>query len=64
VRHPFRTVIEFDLGACLELTPYSRTDELWLLYEPGGKVLRVRADRKYAYCDATTRAESWKPIWN
>jgi hypothetical protein len=44
-----RSVFEFDLGGRLETKPYDRTSEQWLLYEPNGDVLAVRADRKYSY---------------
>jgi hypothetical protein len=44
-----RTVFEFDLGGTLETKPYDRTSEQWLLYEPNGNVLAVRADRQYSY---------------
>ena len=43
------TVFEFDLGARLETKPYNRTGEQWMLYEPDGKVLTVRADKRYSY---------------
>lgn len=44
-----RSVFEFDLGGRLETKPFDRTSEQWLLYEPTGNVLSVRADCKYAY---------------
>jgi hypothetical protein len=43
------TVFAFDLGAELETKPYDRSSEQWLLYEPDGRVLTWRADRKYQY---------------
>ena len=43
------TVFIFDLGAELETKPYDRSSEQWLLYEPDGRVLTWRADRKYQY---------------
>jgi len=44
-----RSVFEFDLGGRLETKPFDRTREQWLLYEPNGNVLAIRADRKYSY---------------
>lgn len=44
-----RSVFEFDLGGRLETRPFDRTREQWLLYEPNGNVLAIRADRKYSY---------------
>ena len=44
-----RTRFEFDLGGRLETRPYDRKSEQWLLYEPGGNVLAVRADKRYSY---------------
>ncbi len=54
----------FDLGATLETTPYDRKSEQWTLYEPGNKVLSVRADRKYSYGpeDRSPQKERWLPI--
>lgn len=65
VRRPFKTVLEFDLGASLEIVPYSRQDELWMLYEPEGSVLTVRADRKYSYelGSSKPRETRWTDIW-
>jgi len=44
-----RTLFEFDLGGRLETRPFNRTGEQWLLYEPSGNVLAVRADKRYSY---------------
>ena len=59
-----RTVLEFDLGATLETKPYNRTDEQWMLYEPEGKVLTVRADKHYSYGAGDREREKvrWLPI--
>jgi len=43
------THFAFDLGAELETKPYDRSSEQWFLYEPDGRVLTWRADRKYQY---------------
>src|SRR5258706_10878126 len=55
---------EFDLCGVLKTRPYSRTDEQWLFYEPTGKVLTLRADRRYSY-QVSSRSEvktGWKPV--
>ena len=59
-----RTVLEFDLGARLETKRYNRTDEQWMLYEPGGKVLTVRADKHYSYDpgDLEPNMLRWPPM--
>lgn len=44
-----RTRLVFDLGAELDTRPVDRTGEQWLLYEPSGHVLTLRADRKVSY---------------
>lgn len=44
-----RSIFEFDLGARLETRPYDRTSEQWMLFEPKGNVLAVRADKRYSY---------------
>lgn len=58
------TVLEFDLGARLETKPYDRRSEQWMLYEPAGKVLTVRADKRYTYgsADSTPEQMRWLPI--
>jgi hypothetical protein len=59
-----RTILEFDLGAALVTKPYNRADEQWMLYEPEGKVLTVRADKRYSYgwADRAEREKNWRPI--
>jgi len=57
-------IFEFDLGGVLKTHPFSRTHEQWLLYEPTGKVLILRADRRYSHHPAN-RPEgqnAWRPI--
>jgi hypothetical protein len=59
-----RCVFEFDLGGVLKTRPYSTTDEQWLLYEPTGKVLSLRADKCYSH-HSSNRPENqtdWKSI--
>ena len=57
-------VLSFDLGATLETAPYDRKSEQWSLYEPGNKVLSVRADKKYSYGSGRREPdqERWLPI--
>ena len=64
VARGMHTTLEFDLGATLKIKPYNRTDEQWMLYEPGGKVLTVRADKHYSYGHAEREPEKmrWLPI--
>jgi hypothetical protein len=59
-----RTRFVFDLGAELETRPYDRSSEQWLLYEPDGHVLALRADRKYSYGvgDRTPREGDWRTL--
>ena len=54
----------FDLGAKLQTTPYDRSSEQWMLFEPNDKVLSVRADKKYSYGNGarTPNKERWLPI--
>jgi hypothetical protein len=44
-----RCTFEFDLGGVIKTRPFSRVHEQWLLYEPGGKVLVLRADKRYSH---------------
>jgi len=59
-----RSYFHFDLGGRLETTPFDRTREQWLLYEPNGNVLSVRADRKYSHGpgDRAPSEEKWLSI--
>ncbi len=59
-----RCTFEFDLGGILKTWPYGRRHEQWLLYEPSGKVLTLRADKYFSH-DPSNRPENktdWKPI--
>lgn len=62
------SIFEFDLGGKLEVTPnydvYEKDVDLWLLYEPSGKVFTLRADRQYCHKPGNTprNEESWKPL--
>ena len=59
-----KSTFDFDLGAVLETRPYDRASEQWLLYQPSGKVLTLRADKKYSHHakDAPPSTERWHPI--
>jgi hypothetical protein len=59
-----RTRFVFDLGAELETKPYDRSSEQWLLYEPDGRVLTWRADRKYQYGsgDRPSKHLQWRSL--
>jgi hypothetical protein len=59
-----RSSFVFDLGGVLETCPYDRASEQWLLYQPSGKVLTLRADKKYSHHakDAPPSTERWHPI--
>ncbi len=61
-RRGTRTVFSFDLGAELHVRPIRRDSEMWMLFEPTGKVLSLRADRTYAYHRDTLAPE--KVVWN
>ena len=54
-----RAAFAFDLGGHLETQPYDRTSEQWLLYEPTGKVLIWRADRRYSH-ELSTKEPVWR----
>lgn len=57
-------VFEFDLGGVLITKPYDRAREQWLLYEPSGKVLVLRADGRYKYSrsDIPESKGHWKSL--
>jgi len=54
----------FDLGARLVTSPCDRKSEQWLWYQPTGKVLTLRADKKYSHQkkDAAPESERWHAI--
>lgn len=59
-----RSVFDFDLGASLVTRPCDRRGEQWLLFEPSRKVLTLRADKRYKYTSAKSRAGGpWKPVF-
>jgi hypothetical protein len=63
-------VFEFDLGGILKTKPYSdkrerwEEREQWMLFEPSGNVLAVRADGHYRYsrADAPEDQQKWQSI--
>ena len=68
IKKNFVSVFEFDLGGKLEVTPnydvYEKDVDLWLLYEPSGKVFTLRADGQYCHKPGNTppNKKSWKPL--
>jgi hypothetical protein len=61
-----RSVFVFDLGGRLITTPCDSDSEQWMLYEPSGKVLTLRADRMFAHeaSDAPPSLKVWRPAWS
>lgn len=58
-----RTRFEFDLGGTLHTWPYNKDSEQWLLFDPQGKVLVLRADRAYRYSDKNETFDgNWQSI--
>lgn len=57
-------IFEFDLGSVLKTKPYGRSHEQWLLYEPTGKVLTLRADKRYSRepGNSSEMESNWKRI--
>lgn len=63
----FTTILEFDLGGRLEISPddyFDETSDLWLLYQPSGNVFTLRADGQYHNMPGNTPPDKheWKPI--
>lgn len=56
-------VFEFDLAATLRTKPYDRKSEQWKMSTPKGKVLILRADKRYKYMrsDLPGNRGEWKP---
>jgi len=57
-------VFEFDLGGSLRTVPYDRKGHQWVLLTPKGKVLTLRADRRYQFMrsDLPQDKGTWKPV--
>ena len=67
VTKSYISIFEFDLGGKLEVLPnykdYEKTVDLWLLYEPSGYVLTLRADGKYKRAPGDGSGKhQWKPL--
>jgi hypothetical protein len=60
-----RTELTFDLGARLVAQPYDSESEQWMLYEPTGEVLILRADKMFTYHSGSTTPDAarWRPAW-
>jgi hypothetical protein len=58
------SIFEFDLGSILKTSPFSEKHEQWLLYEPTGKVLSLRADKRYSHAPRNhpENKTKWKSI--
>ncbi len=59
-----QTVLHFDLGGRLVITPNDQESELWHLYEPSGKVLTYRADNMFTYQSRSVSGceENWQRV--
>jgi hypothetical protein len=64
VARGMRCTFQFDLGGRLETKPYDRRSEQWMLYEPSGHVLTVRADKTFSYSKGNIEParESWMEL--
>jgi len=67
VTKSYISIFDFDLGGKLEVLPnykdYEKTVDLWLLYEPSGNVLTLRADGKYKRAPGDGSGKhQWKPL--
>ena len=65
---PGHTVFEFDLGGRLTARPYDKfyeePSEQWLLFEPSGDVLTLRADGMYRHQSKHTRLDQQEWQWH
>ena len=68
VKDTLVSIFEFDLGGKLVVTPnyddFKKTVDLWLFYEPSGKVFTLRADGQYCHMpgDTLPEKEKWKHL--
>jgi hypothetical protein len=47
-------------------TPFDKELELWMVYEPTGKILTLRGDGRYFYSTSTytpPNTRAWKPAF-
>ena len=63
-----RSIFKFDLGGKLVTmtTPFDKELELWMVYEPTGKILTLRGDGRYSYPTSTytpPNTRAWKPAF-
>jgi len=63
---PLTTLFHFDRDSTLWVTPYevaaAEPEELWLLYEPEGMVLTLRADAHYSHVPGDSTDDRWLPL--
>ena len=61
-----RSVLTFDLGGRLVVGSRPPDYEAWLLYEPTGKVLTLKADKTFSHHPSDTSPDSvaWRPAWS
>lgn len=58
-----RTTFTFDLNGTLETAPYDRSSEQWMLYEPDGRVLTVRAGGEYNHAQGDAQQSMrWRKL--
>jgi hypothetical protein len=59
-----RSIFDFDLGGSLSTRLYDQQSEQWMLFEPSGRVLTVRADGNYTYQPRPTPPDQdrWIPL--
>jgi hypothetical protein len=61
-----RSTFKFDLGGKLVTTAYSGELDLWMMYEPTGKILTLRGDGQYPYSTSyytPPNTVPWKPVF-
>ena len=59
-----RTEFDFDLGGVLQTWPDDADGEQWMLFEPSGYVLTMRADGRYSHHPRSQpdSDEDWRPV--
>jgi len=64
--HQMRSVFKFDLGGKLVTTSFDKSLDLWMVYEPTGKILTLRGDGMYLYSSSPYTPPNtvpWKPAF-